>query len=111
MTTSMSKDGLVTIPLNASDAYHMGYAQGYSDGRSTAPRWVRCDEPPEMDELTPVFFASNLILMYDADSGSTYLGYARSNEKNGKISWIVNSTEVEATHWMPIEPPKEITNE
>ena len=44
MITSMSKDGLVTIPLNASDAYHMGYAQGYADGRSAAPRWVRCEE-------------------------------------------------------------------
>ena len=95
MTTSMSKDGLVTIPLNASDAYHMGYAQGYADGRSAAPRWVRCedDKPKERD----YYFA------FTADAEVFVGEYIPSVDQ----WWNGDDLILTVTHWMPIEPPKE----
>ena len=112
MKTSMSKDGLVTIPLNASDAYHMGYAQGYADGRSAAPRWVRCeDELPEPNVSC---------LVCDKD-GACAVGYYRQDAKawdSPYFGWVEHEDGVfydddlprigKVVAWMPLpEPPKE----
>lgn len=88
MTTSMSKDGLVTIPINASDAYHMGYAQGYADGRSTAPRWVRCEE--EMPNV------GENVLAWE------YGQFAIVDKYCGDGKWGLSDALARYSHWMPL---------
>lgn len=45
ISTITNKDNLVEIPNNPSDAYQIGYAIGYQDGkRDAAPRWHRVEE-------------------------------------------------------------------
>ena len=105
MTTSMSKDGLVTIPINASDAYHMGYAQGYADGRSAAPRWVRCeDRYPDKDGLY-MFYGDEYFTPDhngDVDHYKTIIVGYWSHFSPAIVGKMV------ITHWMLLpEPPKE----
>ena len=117
MTTIMSKDGLVTIPLNASDAYHMGYAQGYADGRSAAQRWVRCEDAKPKDKQEcfvaykgPLGFIYDSAVFYDDLNnglGEDIFEYGTSGFViDGEVGYSLTSMD----YWMPIEPPKEVEN-
>ena len=101
---------LVTIPLNASYAYHMGYAQGYADGRSAAPRWIMCeDELPDLLQFVVVCNDEGKCVV------AQYVGYQTDSMTPWRIAYSMYDTDAyneadegPACYWMPLpEPPKE----
>lgn len=94
ISTITNKDNLVEIPNNPSDAYQIGYAIGYQDGKcDAASPWHRVEEPPK--DSKPV--------MCWEKQGFPYVD--RYFPKYGFE--FANSVLAEPIYWMPIEPPKE----
>ena len=78
------------------------YAQGYSDGRADAHRWISVEERlPEKGVFVVVYyghFIGNLmdVYMWDGECWRSSTGYLEDAEN--------------ITHWMPLpKPPKEAT--
>lgn len=72
----------------------------------TASPWHRVEDGlPEMSELIPRFVCSGVLVLYDAESGYTDIGYVR--EKPDGVDWMWGKPHKNPTHWMHFEPPKE----
>ena len=80
------------------EGYEEGYKDGYEAGkRDAASPWHRVEEEPKESGKQYVVWASK--------------GYAYCDKWLGD-RWLISSVAPETvTYWMPIEPPKEITNE
>ena len=77
-------------------AYLDGYYKGCQDTQKAAPRWVRCEEPPKKD---------GKYLVCWKDSGGFCWDSAWWNDAAWSLTHWVG---IIPTHWMPIEPPKEV---
>ena len=108
ISTITNKDNLVVIPNNPSDAYQIGYAIGYQDGkRDAASPWHRVEDGlPRGQEL--------VIVAVKDTAGDTPFWYTQCGwiTTDGEY-WIVDNEICDyVVAWMPLpEPPKEGNNE
>ena len=104
VSTITNKDNLVVIPNNPSDAYQIGYAIGYQDGkRDAASPWHRVEDGlPRGQEL--------VIVAVKDTAGDTPFWYTQCGwiTTDGEY-WIVDNEICDyVVAWMPLpEPPKE----
>lgn len=103
VSTITNKDNLVVIPNNPSDAYQIGYAVGYQDGKcDAASPWHRVEEElPEIGKAVVVSIYGDMWVATRLDD----------KRFNGRMYWELSDGSWERVendmYWMPIEPPKE----
>ena len=107
ISTITNKDNLVVIPNNPSDAYQIGYAIGYQDGKcDAASPWHRVEEPPKEHGKYPVCWVENGNFYWQE---AHYCYYQDGDKWVAWSSYQGDDVEITPDYWMPIEPPKEVT--
>lgn len=73
-----------------------------------APRWHRVEEPPKEEHRTYLVYTDTGYMCSCRWTNNVY-GLGESDRWGWSIADVPQFQNV--THWMPIEPPKEVTNE
>lgn len=93
ISTITNKDNLVVIPNDPSDAYQIGYAIDYQDGkRDAASLWHMVEEPPKENGRYLV----------------SWEGAVTTDEYKNGVWLYASMFNLRVTRWMPLpEPPQE----
>lgn len=84
--------------MNEAWSLQTAWDEGYKAGkRDAAPRWHRVEEPPK---------DSKPVICWEKQ------GFPYVDRYFQKYGWeLANNALAKPIYWMPIEPPKEVTNE